>query len=395
MKTPDQLFNLKTVNFILAGYLLIIAAGCREELQVVNLRCEYLENPIGVDIRNPRLSWNIAGDQRGIVQSAYRITVSESPKYLKSAKEITWDSGKVPSDNTINIPVAGVQLKSGTDYYWTVEVWDQDGNKITCDEPAFFQTGLLEHADWKAEWIASSDTLIDAPLLRKEFEVGKKVVKAVAYVTCAGYYEFYLNGEKIGDHVMDPGMTDYSKTILYSTYDITDRILNGTNVAGAFLGNGAYNHKKVENRYSWSGRNARKPQQARFLMQMELTFIDGTRQNIVTDGSWRSSSGPVTFNNIYGGEDYDARLEKPGWSARGYDQSGWPPVKVGASRRYTTLTAYASHESHCNPCPGCFNKIRRWSLSVRYGTELCRLVEDKSRRRSWPQITHQGCGNPE
>jgi alpha-L-rhamnosidase len=328
MKTSNQFFNLKTVNFILAGYLLIIAAACRENFQVVNLRCEYLRNPYGIDIQKPRFAWNMVSGTRGTVQTAYRILLSENLKDIQSGKGSAWDSGKILSDNTCNIPFEGAQLKSGTTYYWNVFIWDQDGKQATCSEAALLHTGLLNQGDWQAKWISAEDTLIDAPLLRKEFSIGKKIREAYAYVTCAGYYEFYLNGEKIGDHVMDPGMTDYSKTILYSTYDITDKIVNGTNVAGAFLGNGAYNLKRVEDRYSWAGRNARKPQQTRFLMQIVLKYSDGTKENIISDKSWRSSTGPVTFNNIYGGEDYDARLEKTGWADKDFDASGWQAVKV-------------------------------------------------------------------
>ena len=146
----------------------------------------------------------------------------------------------MPSDITCNIAYGGIPLKSGTTYYWSVSIWNQNGDQSSRAEPAFFSTGLLNKTDWKAQWITAGDILSEAPLLRTEFVVEKRIQKAFAYVTGLGYYELYLNGEKVGDHVLDPGMTDYRKRILYATYDVTENLKSGLNVAGAFLGNGAF-----------------------------------------------------------------------------------------------------------------------------------------------------------
>lgn len=310
---------------------LIVTAGCSsadKETTVSDLRCEYLENPLGIDMQNPRFSWNIITEGRNFLQSAYRILVSDNSKELVKGTGNIWDSGKILSGETGNIDYEGIPLKSGTTYNWSVCVWNEGGDQVIWSEPAFFHTGLLNESDLEAQWIAAGDTLSEAPLLRKEFMVEKRIRQAYVYVTGGGYFEFYLNGEKTGDHVMDPSMTDYRKRILYVTYDVTKNLKNGMNVAGALLGNGAFNMKKVENRYSWTSRVTRPPILPRFLMQLEITFTDGTVQRVITDDSWKSSDSPVTFNNIYGGEDYDARLEKTGWSTVEYDASGWIPVRL-------------------------------------------------------------------
>jgi alpha-L-rhamnosidase len=322
--------NLKAVLLL----LVVIAVSCSsgdKKLTVTNLRCEYLKNPAGVDIRTPRFSWNIISEERGFLQSSYRIIVSDNPGSLNKETGNIWDSGRINSDEMNNIAFNGAPLKSGSEYWWSLMIWDQNGAQSCWSEPAYFTTGLLNNSDWSARWISAGDTLAEAPLLRKEFIVEKRIMKAFAYVTGAGYFELYLNGEKVGDHVLDPGMTDYSKRILYATFDLTKNLKKGTNAAGAVLGNGAFNLKMIKNRYSWGSKPSRPAMVPRFLMQIEITFRDGTTQRIITDDSWRSTDSPVTFNNIYGGEDYDARLEKPGWAAVDFDASGWDQVKITKS----------------------------------------------------------------
>lgn len=328
MKAVRKKCILKTTLFILIIIFTVSCSSGNKEITISNLRCEYLENPLGIDMQNPRFSWNIITEKRGILQSAYRILVSDSRKGLMKEAGNIWDSGKVTSDKAGSIVYGGVLLKSGTTYYWSVIVWNQDGDQSSWSEPVFFHTGLLNKTDWKAQWITAGDTLSEAPLLRKEFMVKKRIQKAFAYITGVGYYELYLNGEKVGDHVMDPGMTDYRRRILYVTYDVTENLKNGLNVTGALLGNGAFNMKKIENRYSWANKVTKPRMSTRFLMQLEIIFRDGTIQRVITDDSWKSSDSPITFNNIYGGEDYDARLEKKGWSTKRYDASDWTQVKL-------------------------------------------------------------------
>jgi len=349
------------------------------EVTISDLKCEYLNNPLGVDVEKPRFSWKILSNQRNIIQSAYQILVSESIDELKKGKGNCWDSGKRLSDQLTNIDYEGLKLQSNKTYYWSVLVWGENERKpVSCD-PAFFHTGLLLHSDWKAKWIATKDSFDESPLLRKEFKVEKDVKQAYAFVAACGYYELYFNGKKIGDHVLDPGITDYRKTILYSTYDVTQNLKKGNNVTGAMLGNGAYNLQKVDDRYSWGKRGGSLGNPC-FIMQLNITYSDGSQSTITTDGSWHYAPGPITFNNIYGGEDYDARKEIKGWSSNGFKDGGWdnvvnakdpggvlksqlmPPVKV---------TATIQPIAETNPEPGVYlfdlgqNIAGWWRLQVK------------------------------
>lgn len=322
-------FRFLSNNTVIICLLLIINTGCTdsEKLIVSDLKCEYITDPLGVDIQQPRFSWTISSELRGVSQSAYRILVAGSPKKLDKKHGDIWDSGKVLSDNSTNIVYKGIPLQSGKKYYWSVCVWDQDEKQSSFSETAFFQTGLLSMSDWKAQWIAAGDTSLSAPLFRKEFEVDKQIRHAYVYVTGVGNYEFYLNGEKIGCSVLDPGMTDFRKRILYSTYDVTEQLEKGLNVAGVILGNGAYRIYKVKGRYGWGGRGSR-INTPRAIIQLDITYMDGSKNRIITDKSWKFSDSPVIFNHLFGGEDYDARLEKPGWFSADFDMSDWQQVSV-------------------------------------------------------------------
>lgn len=295
--------------------------------EIAQLRCEYLEQPKGVDMEHPRFSWVINRNERGVSQSAYRLLVADNQNALESDAGNFWDSGKIQSGQSVNIDYKGKPLQSSKTYFWKVQVWYQNGESSGWSEVNTFQTGIINKSDWEARWIGAKDTTISSPLIRKSFTLDGKVKEAIAHVTGLGNYEFYLNGNKVGDHVLDPAITSYSKRVLYSTYDVTDRLSSGTNAAGFILGNGALRMEKIKNRYSWSGKNygfgAPKG-----LLQLQITFADGSNKIITTDGTWKSSSGAITFNHIYGGEDYDAQKEKPGWSTPDYDASEWQGVRT-------------------------------------------------------------------
>ncbi len=331
-------------------------------MKVTDLRCEYLENPLGIDILQPRFSWHISGDKRGTYQSAYQILVTDKKESLRDGTGNIWDTKKVSSDKLINIVYQGSPLTGDKTYYWCVSIWNQDGEQSEWSEPAIFHTGLFNQAGWKAKWITSVDSSLEAPLFRKEFNIDKQIKSAYAYVSGLGYYELYLNGNKVGDHVLDPAITNYPVRILYSTFDVTGQLKKGVNAAGAWLGNGAFRMRKVKDRYSWES-NGLILGSPCFIMQLNITYTDGTIENIITDNSWKSSGSPITFNNVYGGEDYDGRLEKKGWSSAGYDASDWkqttltdgpggvlqsqlmPPIKVTETIKPVTKT---------NPQPGVY-----------------------------------------
>lgn len=295
--------------------------------QVTSLTVEYLTNPLGVDVAQPRFSWKIDSRERDVVQVAYRIIVGESEKAVRQETGDAWDSGVVSSGESVNIDWEGNALKSNTRYFWRVGVWVNDHDAVW-SEPAFFHTGLLAENDWQAQWITTAAEIVDAsPLLRKEFVAEKRVKEAYAYVTAAGFYELYLNGQKVGDHVLDPGVTDYRETILYSVYDVTEFLEKGTNTVGAMLGNGAWNLRRTPDRYSW-GQGDGSLGNPCLIMQLMVTYADGSQSVVVSDDSWKTGEGPITFNNLYGGEDYDANKEPAGWSENGFDDPAWQPVTI-------------------------------------------------------------------
>ncbi len=332
---------------------LIFAAACgrASDLKVAGLKCEYALNPLGVDAPQPRLSWTLDSKERGQVQTAYQIVVASSPEALRKHTGDTWDTGKVLSDQTSQIVHAGKSLGSGSRFCWKVRVWDKAGHASGWSEPAFWQMGLLAEEDWRARWIGAEastpPTNHPLPLLRREFQVTKSVKRATVSVCGLGFYELRLNGEKVGDLVLDPGWTDYRKTCLYSTYEVTGQITRGANALGVMLGNGMYSvtggrYVKFKGSYG----------PPKLILQLHLEFADGTTTQVVSDESWRTAPGPLTFSCIYGGEDCDARLEPPGWDKPGFNDSAWqqalvvegpggrlvsqsaPPIKV--SQRFKT-----------------------------------------------------------
>jgi hypothetical protein len=222
----------------------------------------------------------------------------------------------------VQVAYAGKELAPSTLYYWAVESWDQDGFSHWSAANTF-QTGLLLQKDWSATWITaalSPESVKSLPLLRREFRINKRVSRAIVYISGLGQYEFRLNGEKVGDAVLTPGWTDYRKTVFYNTFDVTASLRRGDNVFGVLLGNGMYNVEKTEGRYTKFAGSMGTP---KLIFQAQLTFVDGTSLRIVSDHSWRTIQGPITFSSIYGGEDYDARLEQSGWDRPGFKEKEW------------------------------------------------------------------------
>lgn len=318
--------------FFIFLFLLIcsIMFGCTENensSKLRDLKVEYLTNPLGLDEKTPRFSWIYDDEVRGATQSAYRIIISEKHENLENGIGDLWDSGEVKSSNTLNIQYEGEPLVSGEKYYWRVRAWDQDGEAGDWSETQYFRMGLLNPDDWQADWITAPDTTVSSPLLRNVFTVEKEIETATAFVTGVGYYEFYLNGQKVGDHVLDPGMTDFRDRILYETYDVTDHLNTGENAAGFWLGNGAFRLKAEEGRWTWYGMNNQFGTPFG-IMQLHLQYEDGSEEIISSDGTWKSSSSPIIYNNVYGGEDYDARLEQDEWNTVGFDDASWQPVEI-------------------------------------------------------------------
>jgi len=302
-------------------------AAADSDVVVKNLRCEYRGNPLAVNTVNPRLSWILESDRRSQKQTAYQILVADSVANLAVNKGNLWDTGKVNSDESVQVVYTGRKLSSRMQCYWKVRVWDKNGKASAWSRPALWKMGLLENADWKGRWITigSRQNEDAAPMLRREFIINKPVKQAYIYVCGLGYYELYINGDKIGDNVLDPGQTDYEQRAFYIPYDVTNQLSNGINAIGVILGDGWYNQNKVWTKGEYKVKTMESPVygKPRLVMQLEITYTDGSVETIVTNGKWKANTGPITASNLYAGEDYDARLEHTGWEGAGFDDSNW------------------------------------------------------------------------
>jgi alpha-L-rhamnosidase len=308
-------------------------SGKTRPLHVTTLRTEYKENPLGIDTAKPRLSWQMRSGDRGVVQSAYQVRVAGSERGLGRASELVWDSGRVSSNESILRPYGGPPLQSGRRYHWQARVWDGGGKASEWSAPAWWEMGLLEPGDWKASWIEPDladdvSTPGPVPMLRREFKLSGPVERARAYVTAHGLYELYLNGQRVGDRLFTPGWTSYNKRLQYQTYDVTPLLKTGPNAVGALLGNGWY-----RGNLAWEGRRNIYGDRLGLLAQIQVTYKDGRSETIGGDSGWKASTGPILMSEIYHGETYDARLEKAGWAAVGFDDHAWSGVKVADQRK--------------------------------------------------------------
>ena len=290
------------------------------------LRSEHLINPLGIDTHAPRLTWLLDDARHGAMQNAYRIVVGTDSVAVARGQGNIWDTQRVASEKMI-VVYEGTELQPFTRYYWQVRVWDMDYAEQT-STVAWFETGMMTMDNWKGDLISDghglnghSINVKQAPYFRKQFSAGdKKIRSARAYIATAGLFELYVNGEKIGNHRLDPTYTRFDKRNLYVTHDVTRQLQNGNNVVGVLLGNGWYNHQSTAvwyfDRAPWRDRPA-------FCLDLHITYEDGSKEIIVTDRSWRTSLSPVIFNSIYTAEHYDARLEQPGWNTVDFDASRW------------------------------------------------------------------------
>ncbi|MGH9345418.1 MAG: family 78 glycoside hydrolase catalytic domain [Terriglobia bacterium] len=289
-------------------------------LRAAGLRGEYRLNPLAVGATPPHLGWMLASHQRAERQTAYQILVANSEAKLAANLGDLWNSGRVDTAQTIQIPYQGKPLSSRAICYWKVRVWDAQGRASSWSDPATWQMGLLNPSDWKARWIGlgtpAAQTLA-SPIFRRQFQVRKKVRRAKVYISGLGLFELHLNGRKVGRDVLEPGWTNYRKTCLYVTYDVTKLLRGGPNVLGVMLGNGMYNVVRGKRYVKFTGSFG----PPKVILQLEITYDDGSSQTVVTDGAWRVVPSPITFNSIYGGEDYDARRAVPGWDMPGFDES--------------------------------------------------------------------------
>ena len=353
------------LSFLIIGFFQLSA-----RIKPTQLTCEYLKNPSIVDVATPRLSWiNMAEEgERGQKQTSYQVRVSNSKETLENAN--LWDSKKVESNQSNRIIYSGKELVSRQECWWQVRVWDKNDEVSDWSEPAFWRMGLLNESDWKATWIGApwqgenplpkpnnpnaalpQELPPPAPMFRKEFTIKKEIEKAVVFVTGLGYFELYLNGEKVGDDVLVPNQTNYGKRpnllnqniplpdnfreykVMYLAYDVKHQLEKGQNAIGGIVGNGFYNPAK----YWAEGYGT-----PRFLAQIQITYSDGSEDIIVSDESWKAAKSPILMDMVYYGEHYDARLEQTGWCKPGFDAAAWE----NAVKRKAPEGKLVAHTAH-------------------------------------------------
>lgn len=346
MRKP--LISLVISIVVLAGLSALVS--CSESVMVNDLKCEYLTNPLGIDIIEPRLSWKIESALRGQKQTGYQILVASSRQKLNKNIGDLWDTDRMNSDQTIHITYDGKVLESRMHCFWKVRVWDKDGQKSVWSKAAMWSMGLLNKSDWKAEWIgydalpAPEDIAVmpvrnfkhdpeaeniykkylPSPYLRKDFNIKKKISHASLYVTAQGHVEMHLNGKRVENEFFTPGWTDYNKRIYYRTYDVTSMLNNGTNTIGAILGDGWF-----RGNVSILGQN-QYGEKLRLLSQLQIDYEDGSSETIISDPSWKASFGPIILSDMFEGETYDARKEIPGWHTPEFNDKNWSSVDTGS-----------------------------------------------------------------
>jgi len=328
----------------LAFLLPAILASCNRnvsDIMPIQLKCNGIENPAGTGL-TPDFSWTLTSQERGQEQSAYEILLDPSEKNLGSENGCLWNTGRIVSGASSWIQYSGPVLAPGTTYHWRVRVWDIYGRPSEWSRSASFITGPADEAGWNAaKWIGkeeipysmklvqgvhgNGDNLGETakkrtaiPYFRKEFTANKKISKALVFISGLGHYELYVNGKKIGDRFLAPGWIDYRKTCLYNTYDVTDILSRGVNAIGVITGNGFFNVNRERYRKLVIAYGA-----PMMILKMEVFYSDGTKEIVVSDRTWKTTGSPVTFSSIYGGEDYDARLEQNGWNTKGFDDGKW------------------------------------------------------------------------
>ncbi len=290
----------------------------------VELKCEYLENPLGVDNPSPRFSWRSDDARQGAGQTAYRIVVDTDSLSVARGEGSTWDSDKRDGGDVL-VTYDGKGLSPRTRYFWRVSTWDKEGVEAR-SAIAAFETGMMGTENWQGAWIGDHHGTDHkpAPYFRKEFEAKKEILSARAYIAVAGLYELYINGRRVGDHRLDPMYTRFDRRNLYVAHDVTGLLDSGTNAIGVILGNGWYNHQSMA---VWDFHDAPWRGRPTFCLDLHITYTDGSTETVTSGLDWKTSEGPITFNSIYTAEHYDARSEQPGWNAPGFDDGAWQGVR--------------------------------------------------------------------
>ncbi|MEO6733725.1 MAG: family 78 glycoside hydrolase catalytic domain [Ferruginibacter sp.] len=328
----------KSVSFFLI--ILLSAKGFTQKLAVKNLTCECKTNPIGIDHPALKLAWKLHSTEHNILQTAYHVLVSDDSLLLQNNKGNIWDSRQTNSNASIQIEYKGKALKAAKKYYWKVMVWDNKKNVSSWSQPASWQMGLLAKEDWAgAKWIgynelpdslkiitgysdrgpknlaAVHDTM---PMLRKNFTVSNPVKKATLFICGLGQFEVSMNGKKIGDHFLDPAWTQFDKEAMYVSFDVSQNIVRGNNAIGVLLGNGFHltprtRYRKLTNAFGYP----------KMICRLLIEYHNGTVKNVVSEQSWKAAPSPITYSSIFGGENFDARIDQEGWNTASFNDQRW------------------------------------------------------------------------
>lgn len=326
---------------------------------VSDLRCERLENPVGIDDQKPAFGWKLTSGERDVEQVAYQIVVASSESKLDNPD--LWNSGQIISGQNTFVPYQGRRLQSARKYFWKVKIWSNKNKGGTWSEPASFVTGLLDQGDWKgAQWIAferladsmkvfpgihgSGDDLGNKavqraviPCFRKGFTVTKKIKAAFVYACGLGQYVLYINGQRVDSSFLDPAWSDYTKRCYYNSYDVTDLVQQGRNAVASLVSTGfLYINRE---RYRKLVIAAGYPM---LRLKMVIRYTDGTTAEITTDDSWKTNPSAITYSSIYGGEDFNANNSHKGWQSALFDDSNWkrPVVVPGPGGKMDAQEAY-------------------------------------------------------
>ncbi|HWS00925.1 MAG TPA: family 78 glycoside hydrolase catalytic domain, partial [Prolixibacteraceae bacterium] len=397
MKLLKQLFNT-TIILVAVIWNLYAQTENKALLSSFDLKCENLVNPMGVELSAPHLSWQLQAESRNQKQTAYQILVSERETDLQEDKGGLWDTGKVLSDETVNIPYRGKPLSSRSLVYWKVRVWDASGHPSAWSKPASWEMGFLKSSDWQAKWIGTGEDLFPdstatgpAPYFRKAFQLSSNAVSARIRVCGLGFYELTLNGKKVGDHVLAPAQTNYDlrklqkliyyhddqsrQRVLYNTFDVTGMLKSGDNVIGMILGNGWYNQRdRIVEGCMWYST-------PRLILQLEIMRSDGSIQIIGSDKTWKTTTGPILHDGIFTGEVYDAGKEPGNWNKPGYNDQEW---KIASEVRAPS----GKLESQLAPPDRIIRTIRPEFLSKSASGSF--LFDTKEMISGWVQVKMHG-----
>jgi alpha-L-rhamnosidase len=320
-------------NLLTLSLCILLGSNCFAQLSAERLLIENEIDPISIDTKAPRFSWQMeAGAAKNVLQSAYQIRV-----YTADDNRLIWNSDKVTDSQSVYVPYKGPALASGMAYIWQVMLWDNKGHASSWSKRATWRMGLLSSSDWKALWIGpgyEGDAVNKpSPMLRKGITVNKTVKSAFAYITAHGLYEAQINGAKIGDAYLTPGWTSYHKRLQYQVYDVTKMLVKGQNAIGVKLGSGWYRSVLVSTANHYG-------KDVGLLFQLEVTYTDGTHETIISDGSWKSATGELRYAEIYNGATIDARRVQKDWAKPGFNDTEWTAVKVQNYDKSNLIATY-------------------------------------------------------